>query len=158
MESANNAANEKMINEILTLWYEEIINSYRWGKSDSVPIKELDYVIKSTGIELTPADMKQLKQQLNPDNKASIPKDAVVDYLVNLLSGYNEDLLLNALKRLDGNSDGIISLDELEYYLKTYGIEQDSKDLKLLLSCVPVDKSKNIDIKKMAKAFTKVVK
>ena len=101
--------------------------------------------------------MKQLKQQLNPENKSTVPKDAVTDYLVNLLSGYNEDLLLNALKRLDGNSDGIISLEELEYYLKTYGVEQDSKSLKLLLSCVPTDKSKNIDIKKMAKAFTKIV-
>ena len=96
--------------------------------------ENLEYIVKSTGIHMNSREMEQMKMQLDPDNTGDIDQNTLVDYLVNLLSGYNEDLLLNALKRLDGDSDGKIPLEELEYYMKQYGDDISEQELSLLLS------------------------
>ena len=57
-----------------------------------------------------------------------------MDYIVNFLSGYDKDLLLNALKRLDGDNDGYIPYEDFKYFMKNYGIELADKEMALLLS------------------------
>ena len=74
-----------------------------------------------------------MKSQLDPENKGVIPLQSMIDYIVNFLSGYDKDLLLNALKRLDGDSDGFIPYEDFEYFMKNYGIELPEKEMNILL-------------------------
>ena len=72
----------------------------------------------------------------------------------------SDSKLKEAIKLFDFDGDGIIQKEELEYFLKNFGLEEDpyfkETQLKLLLDCAqPVDSEGSIEIDAFVKNVTR---
>ena len=73
---------------------------------------------------------------IDPHYLGSFAEHKLVTALINYMTRYDENKLEESLKELDTDCDGKISVEELEYFLKSWGDQLQHHEMKILTDLV----------------------
>ena len=112
----------------------------------TVDVSEFQSILDYLGVKMTAPELKQWKEGFLSDySNGKVPLETLELSIVTILSGYNQDAMLEAFKMLGGDKTGKISKTEFKHYLENFGAPMSKEDMDLLLDLAPCDKEGNID-------------
>lgn len=115
--------------------FREIFNLVDSDGSGAISCKELEQLVESVGMKLTPQELQEMINDMDKDQSGEIEVDEFVSILCkDLALDYSADEITNAFKMFSRNApNGLIRMSDLEEALKVYLKEVSGSEISQLL-------------------------